>query len=81
MTKKQWTTRLEFGWLESQIPDYLRAKGKKKTTEFFRQVCKKWWQEFPVENPTLEEVEQAGGNREKATDNKKKLIENVSLHI
>ena len=79
MTRKAWTTNAQRDWLEVRLAAFHEAQKTKKTaTEFFPLTQRAFKEEWPVEDPTNEEIADAGGSIEKAKAIKSKALNTVS---
>ncbi|KAM6492907.1 hypothetical protein JOM56_011041 [Amanita muscaria] len=75
MTKKQWTTATQRTWMLNHLPVYLKAKEEKSTCDFFLSHWKLFMEQWPVEAPSAEEIQQADGKDDLALAKKKKAAE------
>ena len=79
MTKRQWTTLAQRTWLESQLPEYLKAKEEKSTRDFFLNTWKSFAERWPIDAPSAEDIQQADNNKDLAHAKKTKATESVSI--
>jgi hypothetical protein len=57
MTRKPWTSDSQEQWLKARIDTYLKAhQDKSLSKEFFPQVEKDFCDQWPVPQPTAEEI-------------------------
>jgi hypothetical protein len=79
MPKQRWTTNEQRQWLEERIPAFLEAQQADTLgSVFFPDLYDEWRKQHPVQPPSAEELEKAGGNLEKAKKEGKKKTESVS---
>ena len=79
MTRQAWTTLEQRDWLKSWIPRFLEAQENKTTSTFWPELYRSWEDKFPVQDPTANEVNAAGGT-EKARKAKKQAMQKV-IHL
>ncbi|KAI0671899.1 hypothetical protein C8Q78DRAFT_991412 [Trametes maxima] len=72
MARQKWTTPEQRAWLEKRIPGFVEAQQTQSTYDFFIVVAYEWFKQFPMLEPTEEELKVAHGNRATAISVKKK---------
>lgn len=77
MTRRTWTTDSQREWLEAKLATFREAQHTKSTASaFFPQTYKAFKDLWPVEEPTQQEISEAG-SVEKAKINKTKALNTV----
>lgn len=71
MPRPQWTTAEQRSWLEDHKSRWLEATAAGETKTIRSQLIAEWYTAFPFEAPTPAEVEDAGGDSQKAEENKR----------
>lgn len=67
-------------WLETQIPNFIRAQQEKSVALFLTSIYNKWKDNWPTSPPTEEEIRKTKGDIEKALAVKRKSAEAVRTH-
>jgi hypothetical protein len=80
MGNRAWTTPEQRTWLESQIPDFVRAQQDRTVGLFLKDIYNRWEEKWPTPPPTEAEVKRVKGNIEKASAIKRKGTEGVRTH-
>jgi len=73
MTRKKWTTNDQLAWLKAHSEGFAEAEANNTRKAFFERILTEWCEEYPIPNPTPEEVQQAGGHEQAITRNMKEL--------
>lgn len=79
----KWVTEIQEAWLKDRLHVFRETQAAKTTvTKFFPEIHCEWRRLWPIEAPTPDEITKAEGNVEKATIDKRKTLEGVSVkHI
>lgn len=66
MGKKPWATEDQRTWLESEIPNFVRAQQEKTVSVYMKNIYNEWEAKWPSAPLTEAETKDAKGNCEKA---------------
>lgn len=76
----KWVTDAQETWLKDRLQVFRETQAAKTTVnKFFPEIHREWRRLWPVEAPTPDEITKAEGNIEKATVDKLKALEGVSV--
>ncbi|KAI0795167.1 hypothetical protein BC629DRAFT_1286996 [Irpex lacteus] len=66
MTRRQWATAEQLAWLRARAPAYLEARQKGELSTWWPQTYQAWFDTWPLEEPSADNVAEANGSREAA---------------
>lgn len=79
MTRRHWATDEQLTWLKARNPAYLEARQKGELSLWWPQTYQAWFDEWPLAEPTAEEVAEAGGSAEDAAKTLRETKKDVSV--
>ncbi|KAH9885591.1 hypothetical protein C8Q73DRAFT_617320, partial [Cubamyces lactineus] len=71
-----WTTQEQREWLQARLPAFREARAKGKASAWFSATYEEWFEAFPLDPVTEEELRKADNDQEKAKDTKAKDRQN-----
>lgn len=70
MPRPSWTTSAQLAWLTKSIPEFQKAQSDGTLPTFFTGLVQKWIDEWPLSEPTDEELHKAKYDEEVARNKK-----------
>lgn len=81
MTRRQWATDEQLAWLRARNDDYLKARQNSALTQWWPQTYQGWFDQWPMPEPSAEEIASAKGDKEAAIATMKDKKKDVSMNI
>ena len=64
MTRKKWTTPDQENWLRARCEAFAKAEVNNERKAFYKELLKCWLEKWPNPDPSLEQIQEAGGEEQ-----------------